>query len=210
VSGERGPSVFDRPHRVALTWLYSLPYRGNNAFAYVLRNWSISGTAQFQSGAPDTIYIPEDINGDLRAGNDRPDLGNIHAPINYSDACLNSPTCITGVGTYSSKGLVDFNTGAVGSLSQFRYLVPASGVGNLGRNTFRNAWSQDWTLGVERIFPIPHLEGHQLEFRAEAVNPWNHPNPGLVSPNIEDPTFMNQSLAYTGGRSVFLWMKYRF
>lgn len=211
VSGERGPSAFDRPQRLAITWLYSLPYRGSSPIAYLLKNWTISGTAQLQSGAPDTIYIPEDINGDLRAGNDRPDLGNIHAPVNYSDACLNSPTCITGVGTYAPNGsLVDFNTGAPGSLSQFRYIVPVGRVGNLGRNTFRNDWTQDYTLAVERIFPIPHLEGHQIELRIESTNPWNHPNPGLISPNIDDPTFMNKSLVYTGGRSVFLWAKYRF
>jgi hypothetical protein len=211
VNGERGPSVFDRPHRLALTWLYSLPYRGHSPLSYLLRNWTISGTAQFQSGAPDTIYIPEDLNGDLRAGNDRPDLGNIHAPINYSDACLNSPTCITGIGTYAPNGsLVDFNTGAPGNLSQFRYLAPVGRVGNLGRNTFRNDWTQDWTLAVERIIPIPKLEGHQIELRGEAVNPWNHPNPGLVSPDIDDPTFMDRSVAPTGGRILLLWAKYRF
>jgi len=175
-----------------------------------LRNWTISGTAQFQSGAPDTIYIPEDINGDLRAGNDRPDAGNPHAAINYSDACLSSPTCITGVGTYGKTGLVDFNTGAPGQLNQFRFLVPVGRVGNLGRNTYRNDWSQDYTLAVERIIPIPRLEGHQVELRGEAVNPWNHPNPGLVVPSIDDPTFLNRSLAVTGGRSMFLWVKYRF
>ena len=210
VNGERGPSVFDRPHRFAFTWLYSLPYRGHGVAAYLLRNWTLSGTAQLQSGAPDTIYIPQDLNRDLRAGNDRPDLGNPAAAINYSDACLNSPTCITGVGTYTPTGLVDFNTGAPGSLSQFRYIVPAGRVGNLGRNTFRNDWTQNYTIAIERIIPLPRWEGHQIELRLESVNPLNHPNPGLVSPNIDDPTFMNKSLSYTGGRSVFLWGKYRF
>jgi outer membrane receptor protein involved in Fe transport len=211
MAGERGPSAFDRTHRVAVTWLYSLPYRGHSPISYLLKNWTISGTAQFQSGAPDTVFIPEDINGDLRAGSDRPDLGNIHAPVNYSDACLNSPSCITGVGTFAKNGsLVDFNTGAPGSLSQFRYIVPVGRLGNLGRNTFRNDWTQNWTLAVERIIPLPRWEGHQIELRGEAVNPWNHPNPGIISTDIDDPTFMNKSLSYTGGRSLILWGKYRF
>ncbi len=211
VNGDRGPSAFDRPHRLAFTWVYSLPYRGHGMGAYLLRNWSLSGTVQLQSGAPDTIFIPQDLNGDLHAGNDRPDAGNPNAPINYSAACLNSSSCITGVGTYGpGNSLIDYNTGAPGSLSQFRYLVPASGLGNLGRNTFRNDWTQDYTIALERIFPIPHLEGHQIELRLESTNPLNHPNPGLVSPNIDDPTFLNKSLNYTGGRSVFLWAKYRF
>jgi hypothetical protein len=36
------------------------------------------------------------------------------------------------------QGLFDHNTGASGKFSQFRCLVPLSGFGNLGRNTFRN------------------------------------------------------------------------
>jgi outer membrane receptor protein involved in Fe transport len=211
VNGERGPSAFDRPQRLAFTWLYSLPYRGHGVAAYLIRNWTLSGTAQLQSGAPDTIFIPQDLNGDLHAGNDRPIAGNPSAPINYSDACVNSTSCITGVGTIAKNGsLIDFNTGAPGSLSQFRYIVPASGLGNLGRNTFRNGWTQNYTVALERIIPIPRLEGHQIELRLESTNPFNHPNPGIVSPNIDDPTFMNAPLVKTGGRSVFLWGKYRF
>ena len=211
VNGERGPSAFDRPQRLAFTWLYSLPYRGHGVASYLIRNWTFSGTAQLQSGAPDTIFIPEDLNGDLHAGNDRPIAGNQKAPINYTDACFNSATCITGIGTIAPNGsLIDFSTGAPGNLSQFRYIVPASGLGNLGRNTFRNGWTQNYTVALERIIPIPRLEGHQIELRLESTNPFNHPNPGIVSPNIDDPTFMNRPLALTGGRSVLLWGKYRF
>src|SRR5262249_55230024 len=144
-------------------------YRGSGIAAYVLRNWTISGTAQFQSGAPDTIFSLADFGGDAHIGNDRPTAGNPNAAINYSDACLNSPSCITGVGMFTPGGaIVDYNTGAPGTFNQFRYIVPASGFGNLGRNTFRNPWSQDWTLAVERIIPIPHMEGHQIELRGEA------------------------------------------
>jgi outer membrane receptor protein involved in Fe transport len=216
--GERGFSAFDRTHRAAVTWVYSLPYRRGNAAGwrgaanYLVRNWSISGTAQLQSGAPDTIYFGGlDENKDLRATNDRPDLGNPKAPINYSDACLSSSTCISGVGQLQPNGsYVDFNTGAPGTRDQFRYIAVSGRTGSLGRNTFRNDWTQNYSFAVERIFPIPHLEHHQLEFRAEGINPFNHPNPGLVSPNLLDPTFMNKDITYTGGRILNLWLKYRF
>ncbi|MBV9676095.1 MAG: hypothetical protein JO185_07160, partial [Acidobacteriaceae bacterium] len=215
--GERGVSAFDRPHRAAVTWVYSLPYRGGDAgwrgmANQLIRNWTVSGTAQLQSGAPDTIYFGGlDENGDLRSTNDRPDLGNPSAPINYSDACLNSTSCITGVGSLLSNGTyVDYNTGAPGTRGQFRYIAVSGRPGNLGRNTFRNDWTQDYTLAVERVFPIPHLEHHQLEFRAEAINPFNHPNPGLVAPNLLDPVFLNKDIVYTGGRVLNLWLKYRF
>ncbi|HVW85516.1 MAG TPA: TonB-dependent receptor [Bryobacteraceae bacterium] len=217
IRGERGVSAFDRTHRGVVTWLYSLPYRGSNggwhgAVNQIVRNWTISGSAQLQSGAPDTIYFGGlDENGDLRATNDRPDLGNPRAPINYTDACMTSSTCITGIGQLMPNGsLVDFNTRAPGTANQFRYIAVSGRPGNLGRNTFRNDWTQDWSLAVERIFPIPHLEGHQLEFRAEGINPFNHPNPGIVSPDLLDPAFMNRDLSFTGGRIVNLWVKYRF
>jgi len=216
-AGDRGVSAFDRPHRAAITWVYSLPYRGNDAgwrgvTNQLIRTWTISGTAQLQSGAPDTIYFGGlDENGDLRTTNDRPDVANLGVPINLSDACLNSASCISGIGLVQSDGTyVDANTGAVGTRNQFRYVSVSGRPGNLGRNTYRNDWTQDYTVAAERIFPIPQTEHHQLEFRAEAINPANHPNPGLVSTNLLDPTFFNKDLVYTGGRTLNLWLKYRF
>ncbi len=216
--GERGNSAFDRRHRGTVTWVYTVPFRGSNGagyrnvFNYIARNWTISGTAQLQSGAPDTIHLAGfDENGDLRTTNDRPDSGNPRAAINYSDSCLNSSTCITGIGQLQSNGsIVDFNTGAAGTRDQFRYIVVSGRPGNTGRNTFVNDWTQDYAFSVERIFPIPHLEHHQLEFRAEGINPFNHPNPGVVSADILDPNFLNRDLQFRGGRILNLWLKYRF
>ena len=91
---------------------------------------------------------------DLRTTNDRPDSGNPNAAINYSDACLNSTSCITGVGQLQPNGsLVDFNTGAPGTRDQFRYIVVSGRPGNTGRNTLVNDWTQDYAFSVERIFP---------------------------------------------------------
>ena len=195
-----------------------MPWRDNHssgamrAVNYAVRNWTVSGTAQLQTGAPDTIHLfGFDENGDLRTTNDRPDSGNPRAPINYSDACINSPSCITGIGQVMPNGsLVDFNTNAPGTRDQFRYIVVDGRTGNTGRNTFVNDWTQDYAFAVERIFPIPHLEHHQLEFRAEGINPFNHPNPGLVSTDILDPGFLNRDLQARGGRVLNLWLKYRF
>lgn len=216
-NAERGVAGFDRPHRATVTMMYTTPFKGGSnaamkAVNYAAGNWTFSGTVQIQSGAPDTIYIyGYDQNGDLRSTNDRPSLLNPKAAINYSDACLGSSSCITGVGQYQADGsLTDFMTGAPGTASQFRYVVLNSGNGNVGRNTFRNDWTQDWSLAVSRIFPIPHFEKQQLEFRAEAFNPFNHPNPGLVGTDVNDSSFMNAAVAKTGGRTMNLWLKYRF
>jgi hypothetical protein len=214
---ERGPAGFDRPHRATVTMLYTTPFKGGDtaatkALRYIAGNWTLAGTLQIQSGAPDTFYINGiDQNRDRRATNDRPSLSNPDVAINYSDACVYSSTCITGVGRVRADGSIrDFNTGVPGTASDFRYLILASGNGNVGRNTFRNDWSQDWDITATRIFPIPGHEKHQLEFRGDVANPFNHPNPGLVSTDLNSAAFMNSDLARTGGRSMYLWVKYRF
>jgi hypothetical protein len=222
-AADRGPSAFDLRHRAVFTWIYTIPSAPNASGAtrvpaYLIRNWQVSGTASFQTGMPDTIYFNGyDQNRDLSASNDRPSVGNPLAAINYSAACRTNASCITGVGMLQANGaMVDFNTGAIGSASQFRYIAMPGTNGNLGRNTFFGPGRQDWTLAVTRIFPLPYREGHQLEFRAEAFNPFNHPNAGGgtsipgVSTNLLDPNFLNVASTYEGGRSLRLWLKYRF
>ncbi len=229
---DRGPSAFDRRHRAAITFLYTTPRFSSASFALktasaALGNWQISGIASFQTGAPETIsLLGYDQNGDLNAGNDRPNLSNPKAAINYSPACMASPTCITGVGQINPDGsLTDWNTNAPGTASQFRYIVTnvlgTGPNGNLGRNTFYNPGRQDWSLALTRIVRLPKWEQQQLEFRAEAFNPFNHANAGGgtsqdgssvpgVSGNIDSPLFLNKDVTYEGGRSVLLWLKYRF
>lgn len=213
---EYGPSAFDRRQRFALTFIYVSPTFHDvhaNAFGvakYALSNWQFSGTANFQTGAPETITSSLDTGGSRRA-NGRPSSGNPAAKIDYSEACLESPTCITGVGQQNDDGTFsDYNTGAPGTLSQFRYYVPASGFGNVGRNTFFGPATQTWRLGLQRNIPIPHLEGHQVELRLEADNPWNHSIGGIPAGDINSGTFLNRDVTYTGGRTAYLWIKYRF
>ncbi len=230
---EKGPSAFDRRHRAVFTWIYQTPpFKSSSAFAravsWPVRDWQISGIFSFQTGAPETVYIGGyDQNGDLSAANDRPNLSNPNAPINYSPACLASATCITGVGQINPNGtLTDWNTNAPGTASQFRYIatniVGDGPNGNLGRNTFYNPGRQDYNLALTRIIRIPRWENHQFEFRAEAFDVFNHPNAGGgttqdgnnvpgISGNIDSTaTFMNKDVTYEGGRTMQLWLKYRF
>lgn len=229
---EKGPSAFDREQRAVISWIYQTPaFRPSSelvkALSWPVRDWQVSGIFSWQTGAPETIYLGGyDQNGDLSAANDRPDLGNPNAPINYSPACLASSTCITGVGQINPDGsLTDWNTNAPGTFNQFRYIatnvLSIGPNGNLGRNTFFNPGRQDYSLALERIIRIPHFESHLFEFRAEAFDVFNHPNAGGgttqdgsnvpgISGNIDSALFMNKDVTYEGGRSLLLWLKYRF
>jgi hypothetical protein len=185
----------------------------------VLGGWETSGVAQWQTGAPQTIFIGNfDQNGDGETFNDRPDLSNPRAPLNYSDACLSNATCITGIGFNNGSGnLVDFNTGAPGTADQFRYIVFPRNSGHNGdvsRNDFRypGIWSFDMSLF--KRFPMAWREGHNLELRADAFNLFNHPNLGVggLDGDINSPTFAPANMALTrrGGRTMQLRIKYEF
>ena len=214
---DRGPSAFDRRHVAALSYVVNLPdFKNSNMFMrQVVGGWETAGIAQWQTGAPETVYAGYDQNGDGEATNDRPDLGNPNVAINYTDACLNSTTACSGVGFNQGGVITDANTGAPGTVDQFRYIIYPrnSGVnGNVTRNNFRypGIWSFDMSLF--KHFPMPWGEGHNLELRADAFNLFNHPNLGVrgFDGNISSPTFLNIDQTRRGGRTMQVRLKYEF
>jgi hypothetical protein len=216
---DRGPSAFDRKHRAAFSWAYELPSPKNGFLNVIAGGWVSSGFVSFQSGAPETIYIGGwDQNGDGEGFNDRPTLGNLKAPINYSAGCLAPGSgCISGIGFDDGSGnLVDWNSGAPGTLNQFRYIVHdwGSGInGNVGRNSIYYPGRQDWNLSVLKNFKI--MEGQRFQVRADFFNAFNHPNAGQDSlgnnyGNIDSVNFLNTALTRRGARHIALWAKYEF
>jgi hypothetical protein len=157
----------------------------------------------------------------LHSGNDRPNWGNPKAPLNYSPACLGDTTgtCISGVGFDDGSGnLVDINTGAPGTVSQFRYIgyAPGSGVdGNVTRNNFTWPGTQTWNLSARKVFRMPYREGHSLEIRGDFFNAFNHKN-DAVTVNLNEggeilsPHFMDPAFFRDGNRNITVWLKYYF
>jgi hypothetical protein len=221
---DRGPSAFDRRHRLVLTWVYDLPSTGNGMLSRILTNgWQFSGTAAFETGAPDTLFLGGfDVNGDGSNANDRPSLGNAAVPINYSAACLDPlGTCNTGVGISFDGGatFVDLNSSFTGTANDFHYIFIKGQNGNIGRNSFYNPGHQDITMAVQREFKLPmkHFEQQSIQLRLEAFNPFNHANLGggqnsvpSVSGDFFDPNFQNTAVTRVGGRSIRLYAKYSF
>jgi len=216
---DRGPSAFHRTHRAAFSWAYELPSPKNSFLYAIAGGWVSSGFVSFQTGAPETIYLGGwDQNGDGEGFNDRPSLGNLKAPINYSATCLKPGSgCISGVGFDDGSGnLVDWNSGAPGTLNQFRYIVHdwGSGInGNVGRNSIYYPGRQDWNLSVMKNFKI--MEGQRFQVRADFFNAFNHPNAGQDSlgnnyGNINSANFLNTALTSRGARHIALWAKYQF
>jgi len=233
---DRGLSAYDRRNRFVGTYVWDLPYvHGNEnmalrAVSFVTRGWSWSGTFTAQTGNPETLSDGIDANGDGHSGNDRPSIGNMKVPINYSAACLNpNGTCDTGVGfSFDGVHFVDFNSSFgldsagnfIATKNDFRYLVTLGQNGNIGRNTLIGPGQWFYNTGVARTFKLH--ERHQLQVRAEFFNAFNHPNfftdvPGIVGPNglnkiytITSPNFMDNALTIAGARQIKFWLKYSF
>lgn len=255
---DRGPSAFDRRNRFVLTYVYDIPkFRNDSNFGaktlgYVINGWQIAGTAAFQSGAPYTVSDGFDNNSDGTAS-DRPSLNNASAPITAWGFVNSSGAICDGPGTLAAKGGTFFGgcfpflngtldqhgssnpalwTGTPVTSSALHWLVPATGFGNVGRNSFNVPGRQDWTFATQRTINL-HSERHQLVVRMEMLNPFNHPNTGNPSStnlsavslfNLPGsaisatqtagpapvPTFSNFERTITGERDIRFWLKYQF
>jgi len=250
---DRGLSAFDHRHRLAVAYVYDIPkLRNDSNFGFkmlgqIVNGWQIAGTTAYQTGAPSTISDGFDNNGDGQAS-DRPSIANLGAPIgawafqNSDGSLCDGPTLLlTSIGcvpflngTLDQHGTTDKTqwTGTAITTGNVHFLVPATGFGNLGRNTFIAPGRQDWTFALQRTIKL-HSERHQLVFRTEMLNPFNHPNTGnpvttnlsgvsafllpgstssagKIAPAAPDLTFMNTAETVLGERDIRFWLKYQF
>jgi outer membrane receptor protein involved in Fe transport len=222
VANDKGLSVFHRKHRVALTYIYDIPTIKNEGMGWdilraVIRDWQVSGTYFYQSGAPETIYIGGlDTNSDGNAFNGRPNLGNPDAPFTAVGidggqfGVPNTPGFYFEIQNFLACDGVTIPCDPERPASDFRFLVE-SGVGNIGRNTIETNGRHDTTFGLLRTFKIPFgPETNSFEFRTEFFNPLNHPNEGIPNLDVLSSDFGNNELTRFGGREIRFWLKWKF
>lgn len=180
LKNSRGLSDFDRPHRLAVSYRYDLPFFASaSGWQHAaLGGWSISGITIFQSGAPFSVfdsaagtaylgpgYTPT-LTGNLIPGatiGNSYTTGDIHKrlsgylnPANFEPAPLLSPAA-----------------GGDGTVTVF---------GNLGRNAFRGPFQQNWDFSLQKNFQITERIG--ARFSTDFFNIWNHAN--FANPSITD------------------------
>lgn len=211
---DRGLSAFDRRHRFTLAYLYELPYvhSRDNAFMTVLNvitsGWQTSGILTFSTGAPETVHDGLDINGD-GFNNDRPNLGNPSAPFN-STGFDGSIFGLSGPGVYFPVVTCFFTNDPCDpqATDSFHFLIPASGNGNVARNTYISPGFQTWNLSAQKTIKLK--ERYNFILRGEFYNAFNHPNLGIPNLQIVSQTFGNTARTINGGRTVVLWGKFSF
>jgi hypothetical protein len=144
---QRGLSSFDVPHRLTSALIYDVPFRSGSGLARTLAGgWQVNGIMTLQSGQP---FTPHTTTFDP-----------------YRNESFNRPDVAGDPNANVPSGLA-FNPAA--------FRLPAPGTfGNAGRNIIRGDGFHTVDLSLFKNFAIS--ETWRLQFRAEAVNSFNHVN----------------------------------
>jgi hypothetical protein len=201
---DRGPSDYDRPHRLVIAYLWDIPGPKQNALLrQAFGGWGLTGITSFQSGAPFSILQGNDRDGDGRTGGDRPDIGNPNAPHNTRAVIVPVATCSTGYQNPDTKGCVTPND---------VFVVQGTGFPNaktIGRNTERAHAVNNFDIDLLKRFVI--TERFRLEYRVEAYNVFNHPQftsvPSRTVITTPATQFVNFNLTNGGGRTMRMGLK---
>jgi hypothetical protein len=181
-------SAFDRPHRLAVTYLYQVPWFSQSwaggVLSRIMSGWQIAGFTDAQSGQPFTILTGADTAGVVAAGA-RPNFNPVGVfmsnysstpagPVkqDYSGGLRTFYTPVDGTGIVTTPVIVNPNK----TTTILTNSMP--GGGNLGRNTFRGPDFQQWNFSLSKSVKL--RENTQLEVRSDFSNIWNHrnfPNP---------------------------------
>jgi len=162
----------DTPIKWTAGWTYQLPFgkgqllaNQNTVLDYVVGGWTLNGTAVISTGFP--LYITQnDLNANIGGLNQRP----------------------------NATGISPAESGSLGQLIN-RYINPlafspaaADTFGNLSRNIpYLGPGIDNWDLSLFKTVTIK--ERFSAQFRAEALNGFNHPQFASPYTNISQKTF---------------------
>jgi Carboxypeptidase regulatory-like domain len=183
LNASRGLSDFDRPHRLAVSYRYDLPFYNNASGAKraVLSGWSVSGITIAQSGTPFSVLdtaggsaflgsgLTTTLTASLAPGASigaGPTSGDIHKRI---DGYLNINNFTTAPLLYPTQCASNSN-------------FCTTDFGDVGRNIYRGPHQQNWDFSL--IKNIKLTENQSLRFTTDFFNIWNHANFG--NPAITD------------------------
>lgn len=186
----RGPSDFDVPQALTVSYTYSLPVRGRGAFAkMVIGGWTVSGITQFESGFPFSVRTNIDYAG-------------------IGPGSGNQFWIVTGHPNGCSTGFVPGTGATLYCKDAFTAPPPGTFAADATRNRFRNPGFWQWNLAAYKSFPLE--ESLRLQFRAESFNLVNHPNWGAVNSNPLSSTFMMVTSKLANSRNLQFEMRLAF
>jgi hypothetical protein len=195
---DRAESVLSRPHRLAIGWIWEVPFFKNERgfIGQALGNWQISGVYQAESGQPYDALSFNDANGNFDAAGDRTVFNAVGDLRRGTDV-----NWLTRDGSIVERDSVDPSqvVGYVAVDPNAAFVFADTGArANAGRNLLRAPGLNNWDLALFKRFPI--TENQRLEFRAEMYNAFNHPQFVIDDPfaldyvNVRSADFQNKRL----------------
>ncbi len=195
-------SVFDRPHRFVVHYVYEVPWFSSSwatgALSRIFAGWELSGFTEAQSGQPFTIRTGVDSIGTTAGPGNPPGRPNF----NSGGILLKDP--VTG----------DLRTFTIpldgtGIVTAPLLANSMAGGGNLGRNTFRGPSFQQWNASLMKRIAIK--ENLQIQLRSDFINIWNHNNFANPEARMSSPTFgRNTAKLISDAREMLFSAKVKF
>jgi hypothetical protein len=171
------PSEYDARHALVINYLYGLPFfrNQNTLLGKVAGGWQLSGSTQFQTGAPCGIGTNNEYAG---VG----EVGSFGCGSQGQFWVENgTPRILKQFAGYPGQSGKYFATTNPDGSSIFT--PPPAGTFNLQRGVRDSIYQpgfQNWNLSLKKKFPIYEAIG--AEFTADAYNFINHPN--WAAPNL--------------------------
>ncbi len=175
---ERGRSVLDIRHKVAVSFMYEVPkYNGSGFLKPFLNGWQLGGTWIIQSGQPVTARSGLDANGNKDSAGDRAifnpkGTANIGTATNF--VCRDPGTGASSIaGSATACGGAANVVGYVAIDPNARYVQARPGAKtNIGRDTLDSPGLNNWNLSFFKNTNV--TERVYVQFRAELFNAFNH------------------------------------
>jgi hypothetical protein len=164
-------SNFDRPHRLAVSYIWEVPGPKTGLLGHVIGGWQLSGVTSGQSGAIFTIFTGVDSNGDTNTGSDRPDI-NPSGTFAWDDR---------------HRGFTNTGYYTVPLGSNNLPLANSLGNGSAPRNSERAASSWNTDLALMKRFSLPRST--RFTVRVDAFNVLNQDIYGAPVSNMTSTSF---------------------
>jgi hypothetical protein len=178
---DRASSDFDARHRLAVSYVYVLPFgpgktfgrNWNSALNTVLGGWELSGIATFQSGQPIFVQLsPSNQNSNTGSTRDRPDIAHV----------FDSKLIVTTV-----SPVIENRTDRTVYLDPAAFSIPLHGTfGNVPRNAFNGPGTRNFDFMLGKNF---QREDWVVQFRAEFYNTFNHPSMNQPNRFVDSTAF---------------------
>ncbi len=222
-TSDYGPSDNDRRHIFVTSAVWDMPSKVKMpVLSQILNGWTVSGNVFVRSGVPFSVFNGADRDLDGTAANDRPDIGNMKAPLNSAAQYVSSSVCATNWQTLYGTGCV--------TPSDVRFLYYPTGTyapfvagKQMQKNSLYTPMFLSSDASIIKTFKV--AEGKSLEYRLEMFDVANSQNYTFTPLNnnlatmftskdkvtgMPSATFLDYSQSATSNRTMRMGLKFIF